>query len=145
MTIPEYKIVTNQEELLKAYLVRGIVFIEEQNCPYEIEFDEYDYDSSIHILGQYNQEPIAAGRIRLIDKYAKLERLAVRKNFRGKGFGLDLLKYMMDVSIKKGVSSIKIHAQVRLRDFYKKVGFQEFGDEFIEANIRHIAMEYKVK
>ena len=70
-----FQVVTNLEDLMKVFIVRGIVFIEEQGVPYTIERDEHDL-SATHILGEMDGEPFAAGRIRAIGEYAKLERVS---------------------------------------------------------------------
>lgn len=74
-----FEVITNQDDLTKVFIIRGIVFIEEQGVLYKIERDAYDY-SAIHILGEDNGEPFAAGRIRVHGEYAKLKRVAIRKS-----------------------------------------------------------------
>ena len=134
-----FKIVQSFDELLKAYSVRAIVFVEEQKCPYKIEVDEFE-QSSLHILGEIDGEPIAAGRIRFLGEYAKLERIAVRKDFRGTGLGHRLVDFMMEVAREKGFNKYKMHAQAYLVDFYAKHGFVKKGDMFQEAGIDHYFM-----
>ena len=85
-----FKIVESLDDLIKTYAVRAIVFIGEQKCPYDEEIDEHEH-SSIHILGELNGEPIASARIRFPGSYAKLERIAVRKQWRGQGIGRKLV------------------------------------------------------
>ena len=88
-----FKVVTNLEDLIKVFVVRGIVFIEEQGVPYNIEHDVHD-STATHILGEKNGEPFGAGRIRAIGEYAKLERIAIRKSYRGKGLGHKFLRHI---------------------------------------------------
>ena len=134
------KIVTNFDELMKALMVRAIVFIEEQHVPYNLEVDEFEH-SSLHILGEMgNGEPYACGRIRFLGDYAKLERIAVRKDFRGQGFGHQLVDFMMDVAREKGFQKFKMHAQAHLNEFYGKHGFRAVGEIFKEADIDHYLM-----
>lgn len=38
-----FKVITNQDDLTKVFIIRGIVFIEEQGVLYKIERDAYDY------------------------------------------------------------------------------------------------------
>lgn len=139
-----FRVVTSQDDLLKVYAVRSIVFVEEQNCSYEIEVDGEDL-SAVHILGEVEGEPVAAGRLRFLGEYVKFERLAVRKAFRGKGFGDRLLAFMMDVAKSKGFKKYKMHAQVHALDFYKKHGFVEKGEMFLEADIEHKLMIFDVR
>ncbi len=134
-----FKVVTNLEDMVKAFIVRGIVFIEEQGVPYEIEHDAYDL-SATHILGEMDGEPFAVGRIRAVGEYAKLERVAIRKSYRGKGLGHKLTEFMITVAKDQGFKKFKVHAQSYLKDFYQKHGFEVVGDMFKEAGIDHYLM-----
>ena len=134
-----FKVVTNQEDLIKVFVVRGIVFIEEQGVPYNIEHDVHD-STATHILGEKNGEPFGAGRIRAIGEYAKLERIAIRKSHRGKGLGRKLTEFMITIAKEQGFKKFKLHAQSYLTDFYRKHGFEIVGDIFKEAGIDHYLM-----
>ncbi|HNR66772.1 MAG TPA: GNAT family N-acetyltransferase [bacterium] len=134
-----FKIATSLDDLLKAFMVRAIVFVEEQRVPYGLEMDEYEH-SATHILGEREGEPIAAGRIRYLGDYAKLERIAVRKAYRGTGIGHQLVDYMVSISQQNGFSAFKMHAQAHLTDFYGKHGFIVQGELFVEAGIDHYLM-----
>jgi predicted GNAT family N-acyltransferase len=134
-----FKVVTNQEGLIKVFIVRAIVFIEEQGVPYHIEHDEHDL-SATHILGEMDGEPFAAGRIRAVGEYAKLERVAIRKSYRGKNLGHKLTEFMLSVAKDQGFKKFKVHAQSYLKDFYQKHGFEVVGDMFKEAGIDHYLM-----
>ncbi|MBU6391244.1 MAG: GNAT family N-acetyltransferase [Planctomycetota bacterium] len=134
-----FKVVTNLDDLIKVFAIRGIVFVEEQKVPYKIERDEYDFTAT-HILGEDNREPFASGRIRTQGEYAKLERVAIRKSYRGKKLGHKLTEFMISVAKKQGFKKFKVHAQVCLVDFYRKHGFEVVGDVFREANIDHYLM-----
>lgn len=134
-----FKVVTSQEDLIKVIVVRGIVFVEEQGVPYEIEHDAYDL-SATHILGEMDGEPFAAGRIRAVGEYAKLERVAIRKQYRGKGLGHKLTEFMLSVAKEQGFKKFKVHAQSYLKDFYQKHDFEVVGDMFKEAGIDHYLM-----
>ncbi len=134
-----FKVVTTQDELLKAFCVRSIVFIEEQTCSYAIEHDELDY-SAVHVLGEDGGEPFAAGRIRFFGEYAKLERIAVRKRWRERGLGHELVEFMIARAEELGFKRLKMHAQAYLCEFYRRHGFEIHGEMFQEANIDHYAM-----
>ena len=134
-----FKVVTNLEDLIKVFIVRGIVFIEEQGVSYNIEHDEHDFPAT-HVLGEMDGEPFAAGRIRAVGEYAKLERVAIRKQYRGKGLGHKLTEFMLAVAQGQGFRKFKVHAQSYLKDFYRKHGFEIVGDMFKEAGIDHYLM-----
>lgn len=75
--------IKNQADLDKAFAIRKKVFVEEQNCPPELEWENEDV--SIHFLAELNGVPCGACRWRKTDAGYKLERFAVLKEFRGKG------------------------------------------------------------
>lgn len=134
-----FKIVSTMDELIRAFSVRAIVFIGEQHCPYVLEIDEHEH-SSIHILGEIDGEPAAAARLRFPGPYAKLERIAVRKEWRGRGIGHALVDFMIEQAKLRGHHTFKMHAQAYLVDFYSRHGFVRHGDLFDEAGIDHYLM-----
>ena len=71
--------VSSEEELKQVFTIRNKVFVEEQNCPPELEW-EYE-DISIHFLAIYNGIPTGASRWRKTNEGYKLERFAVLKEF----------------------------------------------------------------
>ncbi|RPI03108.1 MAG: GNAT family N-acetyltransferase [Calditrichaeota bacterium] len=138
-----FKIVQSLDELIKAFTVRAVVFIGEQHCPYDLEIDEFEH-SCIHILGEMGNEPFAAARLRFPGPYAKLERIAVRKEWRGMGYGHQLVDYLVELAKSRGYSLLKMHAQAYLVDFYAKHGFVRHGEMFEEAGIEHFLMVMEV-
>ena len=77
-----FRVATSFDDFFKVMTVRSVVFIGEQECSYREEIDEFEH-SSIHILGELGDEPMAAARLRFPGAYAKLERIAVRRKWRG--------------------------------------------------------------
>lgn len=136
---PTFRIARSLDDLVKVFIVRGIVFLEEQRVSYRDEMDAHEH-AAIHILGEIEGEPIAAGRIRFIGPSAKLERLAVRKPYRGRGYGDELVRFAMYVARDRGFNEFRLNAQIAARDFYARHGFHICGDNFIEANIEHCPM-----
>jgi predicted GNAT family N-acyltransferase len=134
-----FRVVRSLDGLIKALVVRGIVFVGEQGVSYVEEMDEHEH-AAVHILGEIDGEPVAAARVRFLAGVAKFERMAVRKEYRGRGCGTDLLRFAMALARDAGVARFKIHAQVAAAAFYEKHGFRRQGDTFIEANIEHCLM-----
>ena len=68
-----------------------------------------------------------------------MERFAVLKAERGKGYGLKILQQMiLDLSCFNGKKYL--HAQVQVVEFYEKVGFKKIGEIFDEVGIMHYKM-----
>jgi predicted GNAT family N-acyltransferase len=134
-----FHIIGSWDDLIKVLIVRGIVFVEEQHVPYGEEIDAHELEA-LHVLGELEGEPVAAGRIRFLDDCAKLERIAVRDRYRGRGIGRQLVEYLMAVARERGFRRFKMHAQAHLRDFYGRHGFTAVGPMFKEAGIDHYLM-----
>jgi len=117
--------------------IRTAVFIEEQGVPQDLEWDGLD-EHAYHVIAfAADGTPIGTGRL-LQDGH--IGRLAVLKEWRGKGVGTSLLKMLLVVANKMGNEEVKLHAQTRVLDFYVRSGFVPQGKEFMEAGIPHTAM-----
>ena len=136
----EVKKVTEQADLDKVFAVRREVFVIEQDCPPEQEW-EFE-DKSTHFLATVDGEAAGACRWRKTDKGYKLERFAVLQKFRGFGIGQALVKTVL-ADLPKDAKYIYLHAQVQAVSLYKKFGFEQTGPEFEEAGIRHYKMVKK--
>ena len=97
---------------------------------------KYILEKPIRILGKFNVEPGVVPRT--LDRY-KLERFAVLKEERGKGYGKHILNAILD-DLKDYKGLIYIHAQEQVLPFYEKLGFKKEGDLFEEAGIMHYKM-----
>ncbi|HXF65540.1 MAG TPA: GNAT family N-acetyltransferase [Burkholderiales bacterium] len=123
------------QEAIRA--IRTRVFVEEQRIPEELEWDEED-EHSYHVLVYASDgSPVGTGRL-LRD--GRIGRMAVLKEWRGRGAGSALMKYLLWLAAKMGFDEVKLHAQVRAAGFYAKHGFRAEGEEFMEAGIPHVVM-----
>ena len=129
--------VTAPADLEKVFAIRREVFVVEQNCPPELEW-EFE-DESTHFLATVDGEPAGACRWRKTEKGYKLERFAVLAKFRGKGVGQELVKTIL-ADLPPGASYIYMHAQIQAIPLYEKFNFVKIGEEFEEAGIRHYKM-----
>src|SRR5690349_18856277 len=89
------QLITTSEGLEQAHQIREEVFVVEQNVPAEEEYDEYE-DSSRHFLAVIGAIPAGTARWRFTDKGVKLERFAVRAQFRGRGVGAALVQAVLE-------------------------------------------------
>ena len=117
--------------------VREPVFVVEQNVPREMEWDELDPQCH-HVLARDAQDrPIGTGRL---TPERKIGRMAVLREWRGKGVGDAMLQALLDEARRRGWEEVTLHAQVDAIGFYEKWGFEPRGEEFMEAGIRHRTM-----
>lgn len=129
--------VTDQENLEKVFAIRREVFVEEQECPPELEW-EFEEESN-HFLATICHIPAGACRWRKTDKGYKLERFAVLKQFRGLGVGQMLVRTVL-TDLPEDANYIYLHAQLEAIWLYEKFGFQKEGEQFEEAGIQHFKM-----
>jgi len=126
---------TATQKVLRA--IRSKVFIEEQGVPPDLEWDGLD-EHAYHVIAYApDGTPIGTGRL-LQDGH--IGRLAVLQEWRGKGVGRSILDMLMVIANKMGYDVVRLHAQMRVLDFYMRRGFAKQGTEFMEAGIPHIAM-----
>ena len=136
----KYTIQTTSWQKDKAALshIRREVFIEEQNVPEELEWDEFD-NTCIHILAtDANNNPVACGRIK---PDGHIGRMAVLKEHRNTGIGSDILKQLLDSAHDMKLKKVYLHAQITAIPFYEKQGFITYSGEFMDAGIPHKSME----
>ena len=129
----------------EARRIRHAVFVEEQACPPELEWDEHDADdargqSCFHLLGYADGAPVAVSRWRPVGEAAKLERFAVLHEHRGRGAGRQMVAGALEAARAAGHDRFVLHAQAHLEGFYRSFGFQRTGEPFDEAGIEHVKM-----
>lgn len=132
-------IAKNEQQKKDAYAVRRAVFIEEQKVPENLEMDEHE-NESIHFVGYVGGKPAAAGRLRFLDGYGKLERICVLKNLRGQHYGKDIIRAMEETIRSRGFHKAKLNAQTHAIGFYQSLGYEVISDEFMDAGIPHVTM-----
>ena len=117
--------------------VRRTVFIEEQAIPEDMEWDEFDTVSRHAIAEDATGRAVGCGRL-LPDGH--IGRLAVLRDWRGRGVGAALLVHLMDLARSRGHARAILEAQTRAMPFYARHGFAATGDEYLEAGIPHRTM-----
>jgi predicted GNAT family N-acyltransferase len=101
-------------EIMQAIAVRTLVYMGEQHCPYDEEYDGNDFAGATHLLMLRGGEPIGTLRIRWFADFAKFERVAVRKENRGGRATLMMVLAAKRLAEKKNYRKILGYGQVRL-------------------------------
>ncbi|MBV9062149.1 MAG: GNAT family N-acetyltransferase [Alphaproteobacteria bacterium] len=117
------------DAIQRVFAVRAAVFMSEQDCPYDEEFDGNDFCAT-HILGLANDEPAAVLRVRFFAEFAKLERLAVLPRFRRTLISKMVVDAGIEIARRKGYRALYGHAQKRLARFWSRFGFQPLKKNF---------------
>ncbi|NRD78461.1 GNAT family N-acetyltransferase [Bacillus sp. BRMEA1] len=132
-------IATTPKERDDAFKVRKIVFVEEQNVPFEEEIDQYE-DEATHFVLYLNGEPAGAGRFRIIDGTGKVERICVLKEVRKTGSGKAIMEAIEYFAKNQGIHKLKLNSQTHAIPFYSNLGYEVVSEEFMDAGIPHKTM-----
>jgi YbgC/YbaW family acyl-CoA thioester hydrolase len=128
-----------------AAALRTEVFVEEQEIPQELEWDEHD-TKALHalVLNKLGQA-VATGRLlQPQPKLAQIGRMAVSKPLRGGNLGRMVINALIDAARQRGDHDVILHAQCSAEGFYRRMGFKAHGEVFQDAGIDHIEMRLKL-
>lgn len=129
-------------ELYEILSLRSDTFVLEQRSLYR-DIDHKD-PLALHLLGFVNDTIIAYARLfRAGDYYenASIGRIVVREGYRDNGAGKELLQRaitLIEETFRE--PRITVGAQMHLKRFYEKFGFQEQSAPYDEDGIMHILM-----
>jgi predicted GNAT family N-acyltransferase len=138
-TITVTKLNYGDPVLMEAFAIRRKVFVDEQHCPADLEYQNDDL--STHFLARCNGIACGAARWRKTGNGIKLERFAVLPEFRGKGIGSHLVKAVLE-DIPADAGKVYLNSQLAAMKFYVPFGFRPVGESFEEAGIMHQQMLY---
>lgn len=119
-------------------LIRNSVFVEEQSVPLALEYDERD-PLCRHVLACIDGQPVGTGRLD-VKNSGKIGRVAVLAPYRGQGVGEQLMQALHQIAARDGLPQLRLNAQVSALAFYQRLGYQPYGERFVEAGIDHQAM-----
>lgn len=121
--------------------IRTDVFIKEQG--FNDEFDETD-KTCFHIVLYENETPVATCRYFETDGSYHIGRVAVVKEYRGFHLGEKIMSIAENEIRKRGGQTIEVSAQVRVKNFYEKLGFQAVGETYFDEFCEHVRMVKKL-
>ncbi|HHT97586.1 MAG TPA: GNAT family N-acetyltransferase [Clostridiales bacterium] len=139
------KIISGNDDISEALIIRKEVFQIEQGVDPKLEFDDLD-KLAMHamVYTDINRtKAVATGRILLLDDKCVMGRVAVLKDFRGKEYGDFVVRLLLNRAFTSGIKEVFIHSQLSAVGFYEKLGFKILGEQFLEAGIRHVEMSIK--
>jgi len=140
-TGPSVAVARSMEDLSRVIALRAAVYMAEQACPYEEEFDGNDL-SATHLIGYIGDEPAGCLRIRFFADFAKIERLAVRAEHRNTRMAFALVRAGIELARVKGYRRLYGHAQKRLVGFWSRFGFRVFegAQELVFSDFDYVEM-----
>lgn len=117
--------------------IRTTVFVDEQG--FKDEFDETD-KTCFHIVLYDNEKPVATCRYFKENETYHIGRVAIIKEYRGKHLGNKIMQIAESEILQGGGKTIEVSAQVRVSEFYKKLGYNEIGNIYFDEYCKHIRM-----
>ena len=139
------KILKSKEELNLGFALRIEVFVREQKVPMELELDEKDHSENTVHIGYFSDDKLI-GVARLIDldkDIIHIGRVAIDKEYRGKGIGRELIIGCETTAknILKREIIIELSAQIQAEKFYESLGYNRVNDKiYLDAGIEHVDM-----
>jgi YbgC/YbaW family acyl-CoA thioester hydrolase len=125
--------------------LRTEVFVEEQEIPQDLEWDEHDVTALHALVVNKLGQPVATGRLlQPQPKIAQIGRMAVSKPLRGGSLGRMVMDAFIEAARKRGDHEVILHAQCSAEGFYRRMGFKAHGEAFQDAGIDHIEMRLKL-
>ena len=125
----------------KLHAVRHQVFVVEQQVPEDQEWVGDDDQFSAVLAVDENQQPIGTGRI---SADGVIGRMAVLKDWRGKGVGSTILEKLIQTGVESGRQQFTLSAQLHAVPFYAARGFVAEGPVYLDAGIEHRRMKRAV-
>jgi predicted GNAT family N-acyltransferase len=112
--------------LMRVFALRTLVFMGEQSCPYDEEFDGNDFTAATHLLAEIDGEPAASLRLRWFADFVKFERVLVKFEHRGgqSDIARQLVGAGVELAARRGYRTALAYAQARLGPFWGRMGFR---------------------
>lgn len=111
------------EDAQQAFAVRAACFIGEQDLPYSEEVDDHDYGAT-HVIAYAGEEPVGTVRVRWFASFAKMERLAVMRRFRGHGIGGLLLERCRQLALSRRCNVLYTQALPHDTSYWERQGWR---------------------
>jgi predicted GNAT family N-acyltransferase len=120
--------------------IRQKVFIDEQQVPPELEWDSSDEIADHYLMVLPDNTPIGVARVfSALNEVAHIGRMAILPDFRGQGYGQQLLHHLMDETGPE-FAELRLSAQQHAIPFYQASGFHICSDLYDDAGIPHVDM-----
>jgi predicted GNAT family N-acyltransferase len=130
------------QDIDECFRIREEVFVVEQNVPVDLERDEHD-SKALHFIALADGQSVGTARVVLGDNgtSAKIGRVAVCRSNRGFGIGKLLIAAIEESPDLRHVHNFLLDAQMHALQFYARLGYEAYGEEFIDAGIPHRHMK----
>ncbi|HWD49860.1 MAG TPA: GNAT family N-acetyltransferase [Rhizomicrobium sp.] len=133
------QVVTTPDALAQAFAIRAVVYMGEQQCPYNEEFDGNDY-SATQIIAYLDGEPAGTARVRWFGTFAKYERVAVLPRFRKTPVTKQLIEFCFELQRRKGFNTGYAHSMKALVPHWGAFGWhpRDPGKVFVFSDHEYV-------
>ena len=144
------EVVTTYEQLLHAFAIRAICFMEEHRVTAQQTYDGNDYQAT-HFVTYEAEEPIGTVRVRWFKDFAKFERASFRLAWRNVHVIKNSANFVFDHVARKGFDKVITHAQPKYARFWRvmlgfknmdgkhPVQFEGHGEPYVEL-VKHLSV-----
>lgn len=138
---PEIRWAADATDMDGALAVREEVFCREQGVSREEEIDGRD-DEALHLLALAPHDGRVIGTLRLLIDAgtAKVGRVAVEREWRGRGIASRMLEIALARAREQGCVRARLAAQLTATGVYRRAGFEIESEVFEDAGIEHVWM-----
>jgi predicted GNAT family N-acyltransferase len=132
---------TGPEDVRGAIALREQVFCVEQGVPRAEELDGRDEDA-LHLIALPPDGCRVIGTLRLLllEREAKVGRVAVERDWRGRGIASRMLEKALAAARERGYRRVRLAAQLEATRLYELAGFSVESEPFDDAGIPHVWM-----
>ena len=130
----------DQAEVDAALELRRRVFCDEQGVAPAADRDGRDGEA-LHLVAIEDGAVVGTCRLVVDGERARLGRMAVKAELRGRGIGAELLEAAERAALRVGAVRVTLHAQSAAASLYARGGYQARGKRFLEEGIEHVRME----
>ena len=140
----DVRLISTKQELEIAYRIRDEVFVKEQGVP-ESEERDADDEGADHMIARIEQREVGTGRLVHKPKGAgKIGRMAVLLDARGFGVGRAIVEALIERARTAGAIEVYLDSEDHAVPFYRRLGFVEEGDPFLDVGIVHRRMRRRL-
>lgn len=137
------RVARSLDDIQRIAVVRALVYMREQNCPYGEEFDGNDLAGATHLLAEAGGEPLGCLRLRWFNGFAKVERVCVREGHRSGKVARMLMDEAVEIIRRKGYTRFIGQVQAHLVPYWQRYGFihREERGVFVFSDRAYAEME----
>lgn len=121
--------------------LRNETFVAEQKITLPDLDDQDLVATQVFLLNEKQTDALATCRLFEEDGKWMLGRVAVSKASRGQSLGKKMLIAVHNYLKENNIVALYCHAQMHVKPFYEKLGYQTCGDPFDEGGVEHIMMK----